>query len=503
MPSIHSYSTPSTSLLKDTHKTINATNVNSSNEIEGSNFHSFEQTNMTTNPSNTSLIRDEIQSHNDDSSTNLRTKPSVFASVSPFPCPDLQQERCFEEQETSMNRAIDKQPSVVQATNINTTTNIQPATENASSMGGASASVKQSPTERAVGLSTSAQFHVPIMTSSCSTIFMEQSMLSSHGKKSKKRKRNANDTSVMIDGIPEDTTSNSTPNAMSLRASRYGTTGRWTAQEHQAFVRGLALYGREWKRVALDIPTRTSAQVRSHAQKYLSKMEKQLSLGHVDNETDHRFLDHSTKNSGTPVISQSNNFQSYNDLTIATEQSPTASLLATNIQVSATSHTLEEDGSPTGSHQHDTETDYETMSDSVRQQAARILANPTTVEQEVRDTISQLRVRYHQLQEKIQQQQQQQLQQQQQQQQHHQVRTSTFDNRNIVVQRPMHQGETNIGSNNFNVSGIGQRNTNNHTSSTTTTSTGTQQGVLYVHHDDDELIALHVLQGLQKQQLRI
>ena len=45
-------------------------------------------------------------------------------------------------------------------------------------------------------------------------------------------------------------------------------------QEHEAFLQGLRLYGREWKRVAADIRTRTSAQIRSHAQKYFAKLAK-------------------------------------------------------------------------------------------------------------------------------------------------------------------------------------------------------------------------------------
>lgn len=51
--------------------------------------------------------------------------------------------------------------------------------------------------------------------------------------------------------------------------------GRWTPDEHKAFLAGLAVYGREWNRVARDIPTRSSAQVRSHAQKYFAKLEKE------------------------------------------------------------------------------------------------------------------------------------------------------------------------------------------------------------------------------------
>lgn len=53
------------------------------------------------------------------------------------------------------------------------------------------------------------------------------------------------------------------------------TTGRWTNAEHQAFLDGLRECGREWKKVALKIPTRTSAQIRSHAQKYFSKLARE------------------------------------------------------------------------------------------------------------------------------------------------------------------------------------------------------------------------------------
>jgi SHAQKYF class myb-like DNA-binding protein len=62
--------------------------------------------------------------------------------------------------------------------------------------------------------------------------------------------------------------------------------GRWTDSEHQAFLQGLATYGREWKRVAQHIPTRTSAQVRSHAQKYFTKLQQQdISHENSANET--------------------------------------------------------------------------------------------------------------------------------------------------------------------------------------------------------------------------
>ena len=50
-------------------------------------------------------------------------------------------------------------------------------------------------------------------------------------------------------------------------------TGRWTAEEHDEFLKCLDIYGREWKKVAERITTRTAAQIRSHAQKYFQKIE--------------------------------------------------------------------------------------------------------------------------------------------------------------------------------------------------------------------------------------
>jgi SHAQKYF class myb-like DNA-binding protein len=50
--------------------------------------------------------------------------------------------------------------------------------------------------------------------------------------------------------------------------------GRWTEEEHEIFLAALAKYGREWKKVATHIPSRTSSQVRSHAQKYFAKLQK-------------------------------------------------------------------------------------------------------------------------------------------------------------------------------------------------------------------------------------
>mmetsp|Transcript_12983 Transcript_12983/g.19432 ORF Transcript_12983/g.19432 Transcript_12983/m.19432 type:complete len:384 (-) Transcript_12983:1479-2630(-) len=63
----------------------------------------------------------------------------------------------------------------------------------------------------------------------------------------------------------------------SSRRSRGGPlekTGRWTEEEHTRFLHGLHLFGKKWTKVADIVGTRTTVQVRSHAQKYFQKMEK-------------------------------------------------------------------------------------------------------------------------------------------------------------------------------------------------------------------------------------
>uniref|UniRef100_A0A6S8HTR1 histone deacetylase n=1 Tax=Amphora coffeiformis TaxID=265554 RepID=A0A6S8HTR1_9STRA len=51
-------------------------------------------------------------------------------------------------------------------------------------------------------------------------------------------------------------------------------TGRWTREEHEAFLDALKVYGKEWKKVAAKVKTRTVVQTRTHAQKYFQKLQK-------------------------------------------------------------------------------------------------------------------------------------------------------------------------------------------------------------------------------------
>lgn len=52
--------------------------------------------------------------------------------------------------------------------------------------------------------------------------------------------------------------------------------GRWTSEEHAAFLKGIRLYGKDWRRVAQVVMTRSAVQTRTHAQKYLLKFAGRL-----------------------------------------------------------------------------------------------------------------------------------------------------------------------------------------------------------------------------------
>ncbi|CEG45702.1 SANT/Myb domain [Plasmopara halstedii] len=70
-------------------------------------------------------------------------------------------------------------------------------------------------------------------------------------------------------------------NSVMVTSSRSLTTGlskggRWTSEEHTAFLEGIRLYGKDWRRVAQVVMTRSAVQTRTHAQKYLLKFAGRL-----------------------------------------------------------------------------------------------------------------------------------------------------------------------------------------------------------------------------------
>jgi len=50
--------------------------------------------------------------------------------------------------------------------------------------------------------------------------------------------------------------------------------GRWSAEEHELFIKGMRIHGRRWTKISEVVGTRSTVQVRSHAQKYEMKMAK-------------------------------------------------------------------------------------------------------------------------------------------------------------------------------------------------------------------------------------
>nr|WKA13888.1 late elongated hypocotyl protein [Impatiens morsei] len=50
---------------------------------------------------------------------------------------------------------------------------------------------------------------------------------------------------------------------------------RWTEEEHNRFLEAIKLYGRAWQRIEEHIGTKTAVQIRSHAQKFFTKLEKE------------------------------------------------------------------------------------------------------------------------------------------------------------------------------------------------------------------------------------
>lgn len=51
--------------------------------------------------------------------------------------------------------------------------------------------------------------------------------------------------------------------------------GRWMKEEHDDFLVGLEVCGRDWTAISRRfVPSRTVTQVRTHAQKYFMKMDR-------------------------------------------------------------------------------------------------------------------------------------------------------------------------------------------------------------------------------------
>ncbi|GAX76320.1 hypothetical protein CEUSTIGMA_g3766.t1 [Chlamydomonas eustigma] len=59
---------------------------------------------------------------------------------------------------------------------------------------------------------------------------------------------------------------------------------KWTEDEHALFLEALRIHGRAWRKIEEFIGTKTAVQIRSHAQKFFDKVERQKDAGEVAEE---------------------------------------------------------------------------------------------------------------------------------------------------------------------------------------------------------------------------
>lgn len=163
------------------------------------------------------------------------------------------------------------------------------------------------------------------------------------------------------------------------RALATGALGRWSVAEHEAFLQAVVRCGRAWQRVAAVIPTRTPAQVRSHAQKYFWKLDAAAAAAAAQQQQRH---DDATVPAGHHHHDKEN---------AAADDDDDDDCGAGGNGVGGRGRCHH--------HYHLVPRD---LPASTRREARRILQSPGTVQREVVDTMKQLRARYRQLQRRLQ-----------------------------------------------------------------------------------------------------
>ncbi|XP_057980676.1 protein REVEILLE 6-like isoform X2 [Malania oleifera] len=81
----------------------------------------------------------------------------------------------------------------------------------------------------------------------------------------------------------------------------------WTDQEHEKFLEALQLFDRDWKKIEAFVGSKTVIQIRSHAQKYFLKVQKNGTSEHVPPPRPKRKAAHPYPHKASktaPVVSQ-------------------------------------------------------------------------------------------------------------------------------------------------------------------------------------------------------
>jgi len=65
--------------------------------------------------------------------------------------------------------------------------------------------------------------------------------------------------------------------------------GRWTKEEHLSFLESIRLYGKDWRKIEEHVGSRTCSQIRSHAQKYFLRVEKETGVPQLLNDSEFSF----------------------------------------------------------------------------------------------------------------------------------------------------------------------------------------------------------------------